>query len=75
MDARPVVIRRVFVVKSVGLTANETKTEAVKFRRGGRISAGDQLHFGGKPLEFVNAFRYLGVIIAPNGGSFSAERY
>ena len=58
-------------VREVGLTINMDKTEAMKFRRGGRFAESDPLHIGGTPLKYVNSFKYLGVTMPTNGRSFT----
>ena len=55
---------------SLGLEINLAKTEAMKFRRGGRLAATDSIHLGGSEVRFVNHFTYLGVTIPSNGVSF-----
>ena len=57
----------------LGLTVNQTKTVAMKFRRGGRIAAGDELRLAGSPLAYVSKFPYLGLLLSPNGRSFRAH--
>jgi len=46
------------------------KTEAMKFRRGGRLAASDTLHVNRTSVKFVNSFKYLGVILPTNGRAF-----
>jgi len=58
-------------VKEVGLTVNTTKTEAMKFRRGGRSAVKDELRLGGESLRYVNNFTYLGVTLSVTGNSFT----
>jgi len=57
--------------KEAGLIINETKTEAMKFRRGGRLATSDQLRLGTTTLRYTNAFAYLGFTLTPTGLSFS----
>jgi hypothetical protein len=58
-------------VKDLGLTINLRKTEALKFRRGGRVARNDSLHLGSFPLAYVNRFPYLGITLPFNGTGFS----
>ena len=58
-------------VSELGLTINVQKTEAVKFRRGGRLAASDKLYLNRSPLKFSSAFTYLGVTLSTSGKSFS----
>ena len=46
--------------ESVGLKVNMTKSKAMVFRLGGRLAAHEQWHIGGKKLEVVNQYNYLG---------------
>lgn len=61
------------VSTDLGLTINKGKTEAVKFRRGGRLAANDQLRLGSHVLSYVNRFQYLGITLHYNGKSFTAH--
>ena len=54
----------------LGLTINKEKTVAMKFRRGGRAAADDNLRLEGSSLVYVNKFSYLGLLLSPNGHSF-----
>jgi len=54
-----------------GLTVNQTKTEAMKFRRRGKLSANDNLYYKGTQLKFVNQYEYLGLIIPFNCKGFA----
>ena len=38
------------------------QTEALKFRRGGRLAASDEILLNGSPLKLVNNFTYLGIV-------------
>lgn len=58
-------------VNEVGLTINSKKTEAMKFRRGGRLAARDKLTLAGQNVEFVNNFTYLGITLSTTGTSFT----
>lgn len=60
-------------VGNLGLTVNVAKTKAMKFRQGGYLAANDTLRLAGIPLEFVNQFPYLGVVLPTNGKSFGAH--
>ena len=44
------------------LEVNVGKTEATKFRRGGRLSAKDILTYNGIGIKFVKKFLYLGIV-------------
>ena len=57
--------------QEAGLTINLGKTEAMKFRRGGRLAATDSFHIGGSAIRYVNSFKYLGVVLPTNGRSFN----
>jgi len=57
--------------REIGLAINRTKTEAIKFRKGGRLAVRDELHLEGNALKYVSAFVYLGVTLTPTGTSFS----
>ena len=57
-------------VKEIGLLINMNKTEAMKFRRGGRLAATDTLRIDGTNLKYVKSFKYLGVVMPTNGQSF-----
>lgn len=60
-------------VNNLVLSINLGKTEAMKFRRGGRVSERDTLHLPGSPLAYVNRFTYLGLTVSVNGRSFTAH--
>jgi hypothetical protein len=60
-------------IPSLGLTINEAKTEAIKFRRGGRLAARDTLFLAGEPVRYVEHFQYLGIIVTPSARSFTAH--
>ena len=55
----------------VGLTIYTKKTEAMKFRRGGRLASNDKLSLAGQSIDFVNNFTYLGITLSTTGTSFS----
>lgn len=57
-------------VRTVGLTINESKTEAMKFRRGGRLADDDKIFLNEAQVKFVNSFTYLGVVFTSTGSSF-----
>lgn len=59
--------------EDLGLKINEAKTEAVKFRRGGRLAADDRLRLNSHALKFVDRFKYLGVTLHCFGKSFTAH--
>ena len=64
-------LARLFAISTeLGLTVNQAKTVAMKFRRGGRIAAQDTLHIATTPLAYVKKFPYLGLLLTPNGHSF-----
>ena len=60
-------------VSELGLTVNLAKTEAVKFRRGGRVATNDALHLTSSAITYVNSFCYLGLLLPSNGHSFPAH--
>lgn len=60
-------------IADVGLEINAQKTEAMKFRRGGRIAEGDTLRLNGHVLSYVNRFTYLGVTLTPSGKTFGVH--
>ena len=60
-------------VVEVGLEINTQKTEAMKFRRGGRLAESDTLLLNGEPLKYVNTFTYLGITLTPSGKSYKAH--
>lgn len=60
-------------VAELGLQINVKKTEAMKFRRGGRLAEADRLTIGTQRLQFVNSFTYLGVTLSLNGKSFTSH--
>ncbi|KAJ4444982.1 hypothetical protein ANN_06781 [Periplaneta americana] len=49
------------------LTLNEDKTVKMSFRRGGRLSAKDQLLYKNKPLQNIQHFKYLGISLQTRG--------
>ena len=51
------------------LMVNISKTKAMKFRRGGRMSTDEKLSYNGSPLEFLSSFTYLGVVFQTRGGT------
>ena len=57
--------------REIGLAINEDKTEAMKFRKGGRLAKHDTLKLNGKEIPFVNKFTYLGITFTTTGTSFS----
>jgi len=57
-------------VTQLGLEINHQKTEAMKFRRGGRTAKRDELFLATGPIPFVNHFPYLGILIPYNATSF-----
>ena len=58
-------------IKDLGLEVNLAKTEAMKFRRGGRLANSDELRLAGTPLKYVNSFTYLGLTVHTSGKSFT----
>ena len=58
-------------LRSKGLEVNTRKTKAMKFRRGGRLAAADKIVCNGQPLEFVNSFSYLGLLVHFKGTTFT----
>ena len=60
-------------VTDLSLQINTRKTEAMKFRRGGRLAKSDTLRIGNQELLLVNRFTYLGITLSLNGRSFSAH--
>ncbi|XP_018493745.1 uncharacterized protein LOC108863712 [Galendromus occidentalis] len=51
-------------VGEVGLQINTSETQAMKFRRGGKVAGTDVLYLNGESVELVNSFAYLGVTLA-----------
>jgi hypothetical protein len=45
------------------LQVNPNKTELVVFRKGGRLSADDEICCRGQPLRKKNMYKYLGITI------------
>lgn len=58
-------------LRSKGLEVNSQKTKAMKFRRGGRLAAADEILCNGQPLEFVNSFPYLGLRVQYTGTTYT----
>ena len=54
----------------LGLSINESKTEAVKFRRGGRLAGSDHIRLNGNEIKYVNQFTYLGITLSSRGTAF-----
>ena len=48
-----------------GLELNLAKSKIMVFRNGGKPSAKEKWHYGGKCIDVVNRFRYLGVLLTP----------
>ena len=48
---------------------NVSKTNIVKFRRGGRPSRNDKLIYNNQEVDFVSKFKYLGVMFQTKGGN------
>ena len=46
---------------------NKTKTEAVKFRKGGKLAASGELKLGRDVVRYVNSFTYLGITLTVRG--------
>ncbi|PSN45283.1 hypothetical protein C0J52_17530 [Blattella germanica] len=53
-----------------GLHINMEKTVQMTFRRGGRPAKEDTLQLNNEPLEIVNQFKYLGIILQTRATSF-----
>jgi hypothetical protein len=49
---------------------NKQKTELVVFRKGGKVTESERIKCNGKPLQRVNHFKYLGLMIQTTGKSF-----
>ena len=47
------------------VNVNLSKTKAIKFRRGGRLSSDDELFYNMDKVNFVNEYDYLGVTVQP----------
>ena len=47
------------------LEVNVSKTKALKFRKGGHLSAKDILIYNGIGIEFVKEFLYLDIVFTP----------
>ena len=45
----------------LGLSINIDKTKIIVFRKGGPLSKFEHWHFGGMPIQVVNAYKYLGI--------------
>ena len=45
------------------LFVNLDKTKVMKFRKGGRLKAGDRFYYEGKEIEMVKHYTYLGIIL------------
>ena len=58
---------------AVGLEINIAKTQAMKFRKGGRLAKTDRFLLNGSVVPIVSKFCYLGLIIPSNGHSFAAH--
>jgi hypothetical protein len=52
---------------------NQNKTELVVFRKGGRLSADDEIYCRGQPLRKKSIYIYLGITIQVTGKSFSVH--
>jgi hypothetical protein len=58
-----------------GMKVNLTKTKAVVFRAGARARRNVRLVFQGQPVEFVNEYKYLGVLFdSKEGCSVGADQ-
>lgn len=57
-------------IRGLGLVINVKKTEAMKFRRGGRLAAKDTFHLQGSEIKFVSNFTYLGISLGVTGFAF-----
>jgi len=60
-------------VNAEGMAINMMKTEAMKFRRGGKLAREDQLQIGGEKVDFTSRFTYLGIVLSTTAKSFSAH--
>ena len=60
-------------VSEIGLEINMRKTEAMKFRHGGRLAENDTLRLYGQELNYVNRFTYLGITLTPSAITFAAH--
>lgn len=49
------------------LTVNVQKTKIVIFRNGGKIHNNERWHLNGEPIEVVDSFTYLGLLLQYNG--------
>lgn len=58
-------------VETSSLTVNTSKTQAMKFRKGGRLSTRDVLRLNGESIAFVSSFTYLGITLTPTTRSFT----
>ena len=52
------------------LKVKVSKTEIVKFRRGGCLSRNDKLIYNNQEVDFVSKFKYLGVMFQTKGGNY-----
>jgi len=50
------------------LTINTDKTKVVEFRKRGSRRLGKQIMLGGRKIEYVKEFKYLGVVFEEKGG-------
>ena len=57
--------------ESLGLIINEGKTEAMKFRNGGRLAKDDFLTLNRRRIKNVSRFTYLGITLTTTGTSFT----
>lgn len=55
----------------VGLVINESKTEAMKFRRGGKLARTDGIRLNNCEVKYVSHFTYLGITFTTTGSSFA----
>lgn len=57
------------------LHVNIDKTKVMIFNKSGRILKTNKFIYGGKPLEYTNEYKYLGIIFKPSGSfTFAVEQ-
>jgi len=57
--------------KRFNLTVNSAKTKWMKFRRGGRVAAQEEITLGQARIERSSYFTYLGITVTPTARSFT----
>ena len=57
------------------LSVNIDKTKILVFRNGGTLHRNEQWFYGGKKLDIVNQFNYLGLLFNYNGKFFQTQKH